>query len=231
MLKKKVPIAIFVFASQLNTANGAIVQSSVHVESARFVDGSNITGDRPAVSLTADVSFTNGTFVGLDCFTADVRSNRGLRSGCDAYAGYFHALADQQALTFTAIRHTYSQGFNQEWDYTSLDATWHVSKQASFSIAYLNDWFDRPVDAIALKHKSRFKLSESLNMNFGASVTAVENGAPTNLIHFAKLSLEYNTERWTIEPAINVSDNDLSNMFAFDVDQPDLSLTISYRLY
>ncbi len=231
MPKQITLITAFAFAAWLNAADAATVQSSVHVESARFVDGSNITGDRPAVSLTTDVSFNNGAFIGLECYAADVQKNRGLKSGCDVYAGYFQALKNKQALTLTATRHHYSRGFNREWDYTSLEATWHASKNSSLSIAYANDWFDRPFDTIALKHKSRFKLSNALTLNLTASATVVENGAPTDLIHFAKLSLEYSTERWTIEPAINVSDSDLTDMFAFDIDQPDISLTISYRLY
>lgn len=221
--------ALPVVASQLVSA--ATLQSSVHFESARFVDGSNITADTPAYSLSADLSFDNGVFSGLDCYVSDVNPNQGLKSGCDAYAGYFHALKNRQALSFTAIRHIYAEGFNREWDYTSLDATWHLNKKSSFSIAYANDWFDRPFDTLALKHKSRFSLSDSLSLNVAASLTAIESGAPADLISFAKVSLEYSRDRWTIEPAINLSDGELSDMFAFDVDQPDLSLTVSYRLY
>ncbi len=211
--------------------NAATLQSNVHITSANFVAGSNITDDQPALHLSADISFDQGSFFGADCFASSVGSERGLPSGCDAYIGHFHALNKHTAFAIAATHHAYSDGFNREWNYTDLNATWHINKNASLSLIYADNWFNRPFDTVTLEHKSRFKLSNALSANILASVMAIESGAPVDYIHFAKLSLKYERERWAFEPAINISDRDLRKMVPFDVDQPDLSLTISYRLY
>jgi len=60
---------------------------------------------------------------------------------------------------------------------------------------------------------------------------ALESGAPVDVLTFGKASLSYTHGLWVTEVGAIYTDPDQKRMVPFDIDEPELLLTLSYRLY
>jgi len=209
----------------------ATTQISAGIESSHFVDGLNLTDDQPSANLSIDVSFDQGLFLGSDCYHSEVDDGLGLERGCDYYLGYFRPISDTQAITASVTQHDYQRILNQEWDYTELSLDWHLSRRATLSVAATDDWFGRGFETVSLSGKFEHPLSKSFKAIIEGGVINLESRAPVNALEFGKLSLQHQKERWTSELSLILSDNDFRRMTRFDVDQPEVALSFSYRLY
>ncbi len=212
-------------------ANAATLQATASIESSRFLDGTNLTDDSPTLSINADWTFDGGGFAGFDCYASTVNLSEGLDSGCDIYAGYFKPINKKKAFSAQVTRHEYSRGIVHKWDFTDIAGSWHISKKTRFTATYSKNWLNRPFDAYALKAETQIPLTEQLNFNLSSTLMALESGAPVDELLFAKASLSYTKARWTSEAGIIYTDPDQAKMVPFDIDEPELQLTFSYRLY
>jgi len=212
-------------------ANAATLQATASIESSRFLEGTNLSDDSPAIAITADWTFDGGSFAGLDCYTSTVDISEGLDSGCDVYVGYFKPISRNQALSAQLTRHEYSNGLDHKWDFTDLAARWHINKKTRFTATYSRNWFDRPFDTFALKAETQIPLADKLSFNLSGTLMILESGAPVDELFYAKASLSYNRARWTTEAGLIYTDPDQIRMVPFDIDEPELLVTLSYRLY
>ena len=219
---------VLLFSSQLSAAT---LQASATIESTRLFQGTNLTNDDIAYSLAGDWTFDNGAFTGIDCYTSDIDQSEGLKNGCDYYAGYFTQISSKQAITLLATHHDFARSHGQEWGFTELEASWHINQQATVSATYAKEWFNRSIDTFSIKGDIVQNLSEHFSVNVSASLMALENPAPFDSITFARAGLQYHHRRWTAEAAIIYSDRKLETMLPFDVDQPEVSFSLTYRLY
>lgn len=232
MLKSNCFVLIIIIAVvQSALADAATIQTTASIESSRYLEGTNLTDDSPAVSLAVDWTFNNDIFAGLDCYTSSVNISQGLNSGCDFYAGYFKPISDSKALSAQLTRHQYSRGLDHRWDFDDIAINWHTSKKTRFSTIYSKNWLHRPFDTIAIKGQTQVNLSDRVNFNLSATLMAIESGAPVQSLTFAKATLTYSHSRWTTEAGFIYTDKDQIKMVPFDVDRPELFLSVSYRLY
>jgi len=222
---------IILATASASSANAATLQLLGGFENSKFLKGVNLTDDSPIASITADWTFEHGAFAGVDCYVSSVDVSRALDKGCDIYAGYFAPINANNAVSMQITRHEYSRGLGRGWDYTDFAVSWHPSKTSSLTATYSDNWLRRPFDTYTLKADTQFPITESLNLDLSASVTAIESGAPVNELYFAKASLSYIKERWTTEFGIIFADKDQRRMVPFDVDEAELQLSVSYRLY
>lgn len=230
-IKRTIALPLLIFGTLPLCGHTAETQISIGVESNHFVEGLNLTDDNPALNLAIDVSFDHGTFFGGDCYRANVDRGAGLKSGCDYYLGYFKPLSKNQALTLSATHHDYQRTSGRQWDYTELSVEWHVSRKATLSVSATDDWFGRGFETVSLNGKFEYPLSASLSTILEGGIVNLESRAPIDSLEFGKLSLQHQHKRWTSKLSVIASDNDLRRMTRFDVDQPEIALSISYRLY
>lgn len=214
-----------------HSARAATVQLLAGLESSEFLDGANLSDDSPTVFLSADWTFDQGSFAGLDCYVSTADISQALDQGCDFYAGYFKPINESNALSLQLTRHQYSRGFDDSWDFSDLALSWHPSKRSSFTATYSNKWLSRPFDTYALKADTQVLMSERIGLNLSASLMAIESGAPVSSLAFAKVSLSYTRARWAAELGVIYTDKDQRRMLPFDIDQAELLLSLSYRLY
>lgn len=226
----KLMILLVTFTQSELTDAGAL-QATASIESSRYLGGANLTDDSPAVSLAIDWTFDKGSFAGMDCYASSANINRGLDSGCDVYAGFFKPLSNSKALSAQITRHQYSRGFGQRWDFNDLAVNWHTSKRTRLSTIYAKNWLNLPFDTIAIQGETQITLSDKVNLNLIGNLMAIESGAPVRSLASAKAALTYTHSRWTTEAGLIYTDKDQVKMIPFDVDKPELLLTVSYRLY
>jgi len=212
-------------------ADATTVQVTASVESSRYLEGTNLTDDSISASLAADWSFKQGGFVGFDCYTSTVDISEGLNNGCDIYAGYFKPINQNNAVSVQLTRHEYSQGIDHKWDFSDIATSWHPSKTTSFTATYSKNWLNRPFDAYAIKAETQIPIVDKLNFHVSGSVMALESGAPVDVLTFGKASLSYTHGLWVTEVGAIYTDPDQRRMVPFDIDEPELLLTLSYRLY
>ncbi len=208
-----------------------VFQASTSIQNSHFLGGINLSDDEPVVSLAADWTSNNGVFAGTDCSTSSVNNSEGIKSNCDFYAGYFKPIDSNQSVSFQFTRHEYSRGFGGLWDFNDLTANWHISKKTTFSTTYSKNWLNRAYDSLAINGNTQISLTGGINLNLSATVLALENPSPVSTLTFAKVSFSYGVERWTAEAGVVISDSDQGIILPFDVDQPDFSITFTYRLY
>lgn len=213
------------------SVNAASLQANLGVKSSHFLDGVNLTDDSPAVSLDADWSFDNGGYTGVDCYASTVDIDMGLDFGCDYYVGYFRPLNNISAFSAQITHHDYSRGLGSTWDFTDIAANWHINKKTVLTAIYSEDWLDRSFDTFGIKGATQVVLSDKLNFNLSASLTSLQNPSQVDTLVSGKTSLSYSHQRWTTEAGFIFSDTDQQQVLPFDVDEIELFLTISYRLY
>jgi len=208
--------------------NAGTVQASTSVQTSRYLDGTNLTDNNLAISLTADLSLDQGLF----CYTSTAETRLNLRSGCALYAGYFKPLDNNdQAFSVVATRHQYVRARGSKWDFTELEAIWHLNKAANLSIAYTDDWLRRGFESYALRGNVSHQISNQFSVNLSLRTTLFESTAPVSMLNFAKASIEYRRQRWLFECSLISSDSDLREVLPFDVDKPEIGFTLTYQLY
>ncbi len=224
-------VVVTVLAMSAPSLQAATLQVEVGIETTRLFDGLNLSGDRPAVSLTADWAFNGGGFSGANCFAADVSSNDGLRNGCSLYLGYFQPTSDVQAFSFQLSHHEFARSRQQDWSFSEAEASWHIDQKTMLSLGYTRGWFNRPSDTLSIKGLHVRDLSDKLSVELSGSVTAFDQIAPINTLTFAKAALVYRHQRWLAQVALSYGDDRLRQLVGFDVDRAELSLSLAYRLY
>jgi len=222
--------SLTMLASSLSHA--ATLEVDVGLTSSRYLDGINLTDDQPTAIASADLSFDNGLFSRLDCHAADSDDDRSLRQGCDLSLGYFTILNEKQALSFEVTQHEYSRGMSRGWDFTEFRANWHVNTQSTVSVTFANDWLRRGFNIFSLQGDFNQPITDRLNANFFVSASSLDdsNFGVSQLFH-AKASLQYSWQRWSAQASIIANDSAHEEVVPFDVDQPALNFTISYKLY
>lgn len=127
--------------------------------------------------------------------------------------------------------HEYSRALNTHWDFTELSASWHLSKKTSLTATYSEDWLGRPFDSYSVRADTQVALSESLGLNLSANFMDLESGAPVDNLLSAKVSIAYVINRWSAELGFIYTDNEQRRMLPFDIDEPEVLFSLSYRLY
>ncbi len=211
-----------------------VIQVSGGAESSRFVDGVNITDRRPAVNLTAEVSFDNGAFSGIDCFKSETLFFRnGIDSGCNLYLGYFAPLNNGQAISATLSRGEYARAPStaRQWDYTTAALSWHANRSLVMTVSASDNWLGRGYSVVNLNAAYEYQLSDRVSAGLEASYLDFEDTAPVSSTQYARMGLRYVKGRWSSDLNLYISDSDFSVITPFEVEQPDFSARISYRFY
>jgi len=231
-LFKITPLCIALASMHSLCSAAPVVQVTVGVESSRFVDGLDITGGKPAINLAADVSFENGSFGGADCYkTQTLFFQDGIDAGCNYYVGYFSPRKNDQALSATLSRSEYAPTPALQWDSTTAALSWHTNRSTTLTLSAVDDWFGRGFSSVGVNAAYQHSLSDHWSANGELSYINFSGSAPINAINYARLGLRFEKGRWTSELNLQLSDNSLRQITSIDVDQPALSLRISYRLY
>lgn len=214
----------------ISPLNAATLQANAGIHSSFFYEGINLTDDLAAASFSSELSFDQGTFTGIDCYAAETGRDI-LKRGCSYYLGYFQTLNNNQAFSFLATNNDYTQALNQDWDFVEFSANWHINRSTNLSVNYSDDWFNRGYDSFALKGDFSQSLSDNFSASLALSFTSLGEPSQVDNFTFAKASLNYNRQRWSANLSISRPDKELTQIIPFDVDQSEISLTITYRLH
>ena len=211
-----------------------VIQITAGVESSRFIDGLDISDGQAAVSIASEVSLDNGSFAGVDCYKSETLAfPNGIDAGCVFYVGYFAALTNQQAISATFSRGEYAPTPSpaRDWDYSTATLSWHTNRTTVFTLSASDDWLGRGYGAIGLNAAYQYSISDRWSANIEASYTNFEAMAPIDAIEYLGLGVRFEQGRWGSELKLHLNDTDLEQLTPFEVDQPDVSLRFTYRLY
>jgi len=213
------------------------LQVTTSLQNSHFLGSVDLTHQEPAASIAVDWTLDNGGFAGVDCYISTIDNfngpnDSGIKSGCDYYAGYFKPFNQDNAVSVQFTRHELSPGHNQRWDFNEVTANWHINRKTTFSASYSKNWLNRPFDSFEIKAGTQIPLAERIHLNLSASILAFENSAVISNLTSAKASLSYTKKRWTTEAGIILTDSDQTSLLTvLDFNQPNFSLTLTYRLY
>jgi len=225
-------VGLALLSAQSPTYAGPIVQVSAGAESSLFVDGLDISDGKPAINLSADLSFDNGAFAGLDCYKTETLFFRdGIDAGCNYYLGYFKPHNNSQAFSATVSRGEYAPTPALQWDYTTAALSWHKNRATIFTLSATDDWFGRGYSSVSLNASYQHTLGEQWSANIEAGHIDFGSRAPVDSAVHARLGFRFEQGRWTSEVNLNLQDYDLDPLTLRDSDQPDFSLRFIYRLY
>ena len=211
--------------------HAANVQLVAGVQSAQFLNSVNLTESTPTAFISADWSFDNGSYTGVNCYLSDADSSQAVANGCDLYLGYFKEINKTNAISIQLTRHQYSRAINTDWDFTDFSLSWHPSKTSILSLTFTENWLDRPYDTFSIQAEKLIPLGSGFGLNLSASFMEFESNAPVSNLTAAKAAFTFNHQRWITELAFIYTDDDQSNILPFDINQPDVLLSIGYRLY
>ena len=224
-------VCLIPFLASVEPARADVIQVNASLATGHFVRGVDLTNDRPAVFLGVDWSLDNGVFSGAECYRSDLDDQPGLKRGCQFYLGYFLPLNKQQAISLSLRHSDYVSSPFAEWDYTELAVDWHPNRNTTLSVSATDDWLGRGHSMVALNGSIQRAISQRINASLGAGVMQFESSADIDAVGFASIGVSYEQSRWSTSLSATAIDRDIRQLTHFALDQPEINLTLSYRLY
>jgi len=225
-------LTVVTLSSQTSIAQDGVIQVNGALASGHFVRGLDLTDDQPAIFVGLDWTGNNGVFSGAECYRSNSDRERSLNSGCQFYLGYFKALANGQALAVKINHSEYATSKASEWDFTQIQADWHINQQITFSLSATDDWLGRGFSTVAVDAAIRKPLNDRISAHLKVGVMKIESRAPIDFIELAEFGVQYQQQRWLFEVAASFSDReDLRRMTRLEVDSPEINAAVRYRFY
>ena len=226
-------ILVVFYSHQTNASASSI---TTRIETSKFQEGLNLTDGQAAISLAADWSSSNGSYVGANCYSSLNGSLIGLSHGCDLQLGFFLELpaakkSDRQAISVEINRLVYERFAESNWDYSQATLNWHINKAAVLSLKGTENWLGRGVSTRSIAFSYQRPIYKGLVATSDFGVTYFEQSAPVNSMSYAQLGIQYHQQRWSLAANVIFSDENLQRMTGFMVNKPDALISLSYRLY
>ena len=220
-------LSLAFFASSLSAAPSV----SVGLNSSELLGGINLSDDSPSATVEADWSFSNGAFVGLDCYASNADLSVSINTGCDVFAGYFKEIGEKSALSAEFTHHVYSDGFGGDWDFSDITLNFHPNQNSIISLNFAEDWLNRGYDTQSIEATTLFSLTPDFNATLSAGVISTRDSDRVSSLSHAKASLSYFIDRWQLEAGLVHSDEDQTRLLPLDFDNNEVFFKVSYQLY
>lgn len=230
-IKKLIPVLSFFCIITSGIARAQVLEVVAGVESGRFIDGVNLTGNEITSHLSADWSLSNGVFSSLSCFLGENGNARVVQRGCDLSAGWFVPISDSQAMTMEVSRHDYSSPTFRGWQYTDASFQWHINKNYGVGLKLGDSLLGQGFKSATLSIQASKEVNNHWRMNFNAGVTSLNNSADISTLQYGILSAEYGRDRWVSELKLMLSSSSYSRLVNLDIEQPEIAVNIRYRIY
>ncbi len=223
--------AVASFFLLFSGAGHAAVEVTGGVESGRFIDGVNLTDNRPSTFLSAEWSAYNGAFAGLSCFLSEQSDRVIIQRGCDAQLGWFVPVNERHAFTFAISRHDYSSPRLTEWEYTDASARWHIGKTASLGVRVSDSLLGQDIASATLFSEFSYAVTERVGLGLELGHASLESNLKTDSLMYALARVEYGFERWTVKVKALLRDSNFEDFSRIDNDRSDIGVTVQYRFY
>lgn len=213
-----------------------VVSAHGGLDTARVVDGVDLTNNSPNVKLLLDWSAQSGLFTTADCFASTAEAHEGVGYGCQLMAGYFMPLGDPesttQALSVALLNHQFEREDQllRDFSFSAFQIDWHLSERSRASYNFSNDWLGGFETSIfTLKHV--LPLTENWRFEAEANQLFFESAAPLDTLEYGELSLNYHRQRWSAEVRLMLNDEQVAPATQLDIQRYQLGLSIAYQLY
>lgn len=212
-------------------ANADVFQVNAGIATSHFERGINISEEQAVASLSLDWSSNQGLFAGTECYQSNSKSRHTLPHGCQFYLGYFTTLQNKQALSVSLTHKDYANTIERQWDYTLVTLDWHLNQRIMLSLSATDDWLGRSFAATMLDGKIQYPLNKHVNTYIGLGLMRFESTTPIDQAALFEAGLSFEKNRWRIGLDLISTSRDMTRMTGFDIDQPEVSFNIRYRLY
>jgi len=230
-IKFSMLILLIVHQTVSIVARADVVELTGGLESGRFIDGVNLTANKLSTGLAAGWSGDNGAFASLSCFTRENDTSVAIQRGCDGSLGWFKPISGNHAVTFALSRHDYSSSQLNGWQYTDASVSWHIGRSNKLKVRASNSLLGQGFASVTTSYHALRPLSEKWRLKFEAGLTALEGAAPVSQLEYGIVGLEYGRGRWAAELKLMVSGSDYKQFVKLDLDEPEASFSLRYRLY
>lgn len=231
-ISKIVTLALLAsYQSVFSIARADVIELTGALESARFVNGLNLTNNQFSGMISGEWSANNGTFSSLSCFFAEHSERRAAQRGCDASVGWFGVINEKNALTLALTQHDYSGPELIGWEYTDATLNWHIGKNNLVTFRITDSLFGRNFTALTTSFEHSKVLSDQLRVKFEVGFTSLQSAAPIDTLEYGVISAEYGDERWVAELKLIYSGSGYNRFVQFDTESTGIAVNFRYRLY
>ena len=224
-------VAMVIAMTHTHLAYADVFQVNAGLSTGHFIEGINVTDRHPIAFLGADWSFDNGAFTGGECYQSSSDPDGSLSRGCHFFAGYFSQINENQAITFELRHKEYLISDGNFWRYFEGTVDWHFNKNVTLSARVSDDWLDQGYASVAFGADYSRPLSSTLTAYGLVDVMKFESVADVDYTEHYEFGIKYQKERLSIGLSAIFADPSLSEQIWFDVNENQLRLTVSYRLY
>jgi len=222
---------VFLGSAYSHAALADVFQANAGLSTGHFIDGYNVTDEKPIVFLGGDWSFDNGAFTGAECYQSSSDEGESLSRGCHFFAGFFAKINETQALTFELRRKEYLVQGDMFWRYFEGAIDWHFNKNVNFSLTATNNWVDQGFATVSVGADYSKPLTDNFTAYALVDVMKFESAADIGYTEHYELGVKYQKERWSAGLSAIFADTELRDLLGFDASQNQVRLTVSYRLY
>jgi len=145
--------------------------------------------------------------------------------------GWFAAINNNHAVTFAISRHDYSSPVLRGWQYSDVSASWHIGRTKKLKLRAVDSLLGQGHAAITTSFHAMRPLNDQWRLKFEAGLTSLESSAPVSQLEYGLVSAEYGRGRWAAEFKLMLSSSDYRQFVKLDLDQPEVGISLRYRLY
>ena len=190
--------------------------------------GASQTGGNTIAGAQLSLDHRNGGFVQLRANTSRKSPVPDRTRGVHLGAGWFREVQQGKAIELRFDVHRPSGGFPVTWDYETVGATWHLSRQWAVSVTASDDLHGRGFASGTIESRARFDLGEPSYLMFGGSMTSL--GGSSELL--AHLHTGIGISRGRFDARVIVSHtNESTRTFMGADDRTVVQATVTARLY
>ncbi len=197
----------------------------------KFIDGVNLTGNKPYSSAMAEWSADKGQFAAVGCFLRGNNQEVAVQRGCDLQIGWFVPINEQRALTFSVSRHDYSSPKLSGWQYTDAQIRLHLGKSYSVGLRGSDSLLGRGYSSTTAFFETSRALTNRLSLNLEAAHTKLESNPRANNLSYALLGLDFHFERLSVGAKLLLADSNYQRFVKLEFEQPAFGVNLRYRFY
>lgn len=224
-------ILLFIISSFSEVVQADVIEAFTGLETGRFAEGVDLSGNNPSASLGVEWSGDSGAFLSLSCFMSENNFSNSIQRGCDGDLGWFIPVSEKYAVTLAMSQHDYSSPVLSGWQYTDVSASWHLGMNNKLQIKGTDSLLGQDANALSTSFHSSRNLSDLWRLNIEAGLISLQNSAPVDRLQYAILGIEYGQRRWSTQLKFMFSSSDYERFVNLEQKQPALSFSIRYRLY
>ncbi len=213
-------------AITLCAANTAIAESTLqaHAFSEPVQRGASLTDGESAVGFTYEYNFDSGLFAGLSGYYADgMPTGASLNRNLRATLGWFEELDDGRAVEMSVSWSEFPDV--SDWNYAELRVDYLIEDDASWSVAWSPDFFDR--DASNTVIGGNWRPAFGSNAYFIVSGGGGYLAGPFDEPYFwSELGLGFAAGRIDVKATLNLMGSDAADALV----RPDSTVAVQINL-